>query len=84
MQQYGQEVDSGPRVGNVVLLRVEPGVVRRVSELLEALRDDVPGRVAHVLQQDDGGGVFFHPLHHAPEGLAGFAPVVDALFLTCC
>lgn len=57
-----------PSVRDVVLLRVEPDVRRRVVDVSEVLDSRIPRRVRDVLEDDDGRTVVVDPLEHAVEG----------------
>jgi hypothetical protein len=57
-----------PSVRDVVLLRVEPDIRRRVVDVGEVLDSGVPRRIRDVLEDDDGRTVVVDPLEHAVEG----------------
>ena len=77
----GEEVDARARVGDVVVLGVQAHEVALVTLPLEFLGDLLPGRVAHVLKDDDRGQVLRHPGHHTPESLSRLTLLIESLLL---
>jgi len=74
-----KQVDSRSSVRNVETLCIDSHKLRVVTLIIESLRNLVPRRVAHVLQDDDRRLALSDPVHHPSERLPGFTLRVQSL-----
>jgi hypothetical protein len=66
---------------DVIRFGVESAPLRGIALFFEEIADFVPGAVADVFEDDEGGAVFVDPFEHALEGPSGFSFGFNGFFV---